>query len=894
MATLVSIQNGNFLDASTWDVVNAASFLDSTATPATVTTTPTNGTAFTPGAITISGILLQINDRASVASGTFTVSLFNTTAGTLVAGTTVTVNVSDLPIVATRVGARGLGWANFKFAADITLLAATNYAVRLSTSVASQIIMFTAGTTNWSRGLVTTTNAAPAATDVLIVCGNYTGAGTSNSYAVTMNSTSAAPVYGQIYIATKGTLQYPATATTNILRFAGNMFVTREGTLKMGDSVNPIPSGGFARLEISVAAANGFGLFITGGTFISYGEVKTTGVKLNADAAAGATSITLNTTPTNWKSGETIVLASTTTTAAQAEIKNLSAGVSSTTASIAALTNAHSGSTSLWNEADIANLNRNVIVTVGATTTLNTNIQVTGYGSVVDCQYTQFLQCGGAAATTAGMSVGTNTGNAQNLSVTIRYCSFYQSTPVINGLGFYLGASVASTGSSVLFSDNVVYNYGGAGITLLAVGGVNSLTWQNNLFIRNGTSLVQYWIGSSAGNIFTSGTSTGVTLNTFSSTTARCFPTGSNTIFDNWRVYSNAGTGAQFAVSGTIQLEFVDKSVLNLPSWRVFYNGAGSFPAIAFVNFDMLYASSQITFDDAYVFGSAPVLITYSTLITKIIFKNSYIFRDRNVSIANGVYPQAAVAPPLYTDYMHFVNCSFAISPTGAPNAFTSSIFRSDYTRGGNVLVTNPRFSGTVNTRDNFYKGTPYVGGIQVFQQNGVTGSNVIYTNAGDISTDTTIFRSSSPSTRLTPAFRFSHLASPTVRIPVLAGESSTVSVWVRLSTLGDGTQFIGDPPELIYRFNSMSSNLEDTIAATASSTGGVWQQLSYTAAAPAFDTVLEFFVQCRGVSGWINVDDWDTSSVNDSRGKVFFSNLVGTYTEPDFGAGGASYTFIN
>lgn len=172
MATLVSIQNGNFLDASTWDVVNAASFLDSTATPATVTTTPTNGTAFTPGAITISGILLQINDRASVASGTFTVSLFNTTAGTLVAGTTVTVNVSDLPIVATRVGARGLGWANFKFAADITLLAATNYAVRLSTSVASQIIMFTAGTTNWSRGLVTTTNAAPAATDVLIVCGN--------------------------------------------------------------------------------------------------------------------------------------------------------------------------------------------------------------------------------------------------------------------------------------------------------------------------------------------------------------------------------------------------------------------------------------------------------------------------------------------------------------------------------------------------------------------------------------------------------------------------------------------------------------------------------------------------------------------------------------------------
>jgi len=99
MATLVSVQSGNFLDASTWDVVNAASFLDSVVAPGTVTTTPTNSTAFTPGAITTSGILIQILNTTTSPSGTFTVALFNTTAGAAVAGATVTVNVSDLPAV---------------------------------------------------------------------------------------------------------------------------------------------------------------------------------------------------------------------------------------------------------------------------------------------------------------------------------------------------------------------------------------------------------------------------------------------------------------------------------------------------------------------------------------------------------------------------------------------------------------------------------------------------------------------------------------------------------------------------------------------------------------------------------------------------------------------------
>jgi hypothetical protein len=891
MATLVSVQSGNFLDASTWDVVNATSFLDSTGTGTTVTTTPTNGTAFTPGAITISGILLQINDRASSPSGTFTVSLFNTTAGALVAGTTVTVNVSDLPITATRVGARGLGWANFKFAADVTLLAATNYAVRLSTSVASQIIMFTAATTNWSRGLVTTTNAAPAATDVLIVCGNYTGVGTSNSYAVTMNSTSASPVYGQIYIATKGTLSYgTASATNYILRFAGNMFVTREGSLIIGTLSVPIPQNSTARLEFNVASNNQFGLFISGGDFTSYGAERSADITLAANASAGATSVTLSSSPTGWSSGDTLGFASTTTNFGQSEVKNLTANVTSTTASIVALTNAHDGIIANYTQADVINLTRNIVITVGATTTLNTSVQITGYGTTVDCKYTAFLQCAGAALTNAGINIGTSAGNAQAMNIDIQYCSMYQATPIASGLGVYLGTSIASNDSSLTFSYNSTYGYSGASITLLSVSGISTLIWTNNVFMRGGTSNISNWIGTNNNNVFTSGSGIGVTLNTYSSGTARCFPIGPNTLFQNWRIYSNVGIGAQFQV-GTITVEFGDPSYLTITNLMCFRNAGNS--VINFSNFDMFHSSSQIIFDGAYFFGNTTCLVNYLNINTKIIFENSYLWSDRAFQSPSAVFPQANQVPQ-YTDYLHFLDCGFGISPTGGSNTFSTSIFRSDFNRGGGLMVVNPTFAGTVNTRNTLYKGNQYSQGIQVVKQNGVTGSNIIYTNSGNISSDSVIFRTSAPSVRITPAARYNMLSSPTVRIPVLAGESCTVTVWVRLSSTSDGQQYTSTPPKLIYRFNSMSGNLQDNIVATASSTNGVWQQLSYTASSSALDAVLEFYVECDGSAGWINVDDWDTSSVNDSRGNVFFSNYVGVYTEPDFGAGGASYTFIN
>ena len=114
MAQLLSIATGNASAAGTWGLVT-----------------------FTPGAITVAGIAVKLAVRTGT-TGTITVDLDQ--GGSLVAGTDVTINVSDLPVAATA-DLNG-GWHYFQFASPVTLLAATAYAVKCKTSSSSQVSLF--------------------------------------------------------------------------------------------------------------------------------------------------------------------------------------------------------------------------------------------------------------------------------------------------------------------------------------------------------------------------------------------------------------------------------------------------------------------------------------------------------------------------------------------------------------------------------------------------------------------------------------------------------------------------------------------------------------------------------------------------------------------------------
>jgi hypothetical protein len=73
----------------------------------------------------------------------------------------------------------------------------------------------------------------------------------------------------------------------------------------------------------------------------------------------------------------------------------------------------------------------------------------------------------------------------------------------------------------------------------------------------------------------------------------------------------------------------------------------------------------------------------------------------------------------------------------------------------------------------------------------------------------------------------------------------------------------------------------------------GQWQTLTYTTATFSNDGVAEFYVDCDGTTGWINVDDWSTTTFNDTRGTDYWGNSS-VYIEADYKVPGATYTFFN
>jgi hypothetical protein len=93
-----------------------------------------------------------------------------------------------------------------------------------------------------------------------------------------------------------------------------------------------------------------------------------------------------------------------------------------------------------------------------------------------------------------------------------------------------------------------------------------------------------------------------------------------------------------------------------------------------------------------------------------------------------------------------------------------------------------------------------------------------------------------------------------------------------------------------------LAGNTANTAVATVSAALGTWQQLTYTTGTIPETTVLEFFIDCDGSAGWVNIDDWSSTTSNDSRNLKYFG-VPGSYAEIDYNAGGVSehsYTFIS
>lgn len=517
MASLISCATGNFTAAGTWALVDATSMQDNETANRGINTTYINSATFIPGAITIDAIAFKIASTSGSPTGTITAALDQ--GGADVAGTVVTVNSSDLPAAGITTTTNEGGWFLFKFAAPVLLLAATAYSVKIKASNSLQANLWCANTSDLNRMLRTTTTQAPAANDILHVIPEYTGAGTSNTFTVTMDNT-ATTTFGSgtngtvaISVGKGCTLAYGTTAATNYyLKLGGIIIIYTGGTFNIGTSGSEIPRDSTAVLEFLPTSNGGMGISARNGSTVNmYGLSRTSGKNVNkclltADKAAASTTFSVD-TDTGWLNGDVVFITKTERSgSSKTETLTLSGGAgASSFTTTAGSVNAHLGTAPI--QACVGLLTRNVKVR-GVTNGAYINIKGT---STFTASWVEFSIIGHTVAGTRGLEIETTTG-----ATSITYCSIYSTTSqtlyltgaahnnitIDNNTGYGLGptgSSVdtftfsATTGTSNYFRNNLFALFranggNGVGIKILDLG----WTFTGNKFLDCSNGVIMW------------------------------------------------------------------------------------------------------------------------------------------------------------------------------------------------------------------------------------------------------------------------------------------------------------------------------------------------------------------------------------------------------------------
>lgn len=822
MSFLISAATGNFTAAATWKVADTTMFLDSYAGSTATTTSYVASTAAMPGAITIDGFGINVVSRVASPVGTLSVELYNSTLAASVQ--IVTVNVSDLSVEG--------GWHMFSFA-PILLLAATNYTIRVKSSIASEVTVLrnaTAG--NWSRVLRTTTTAAPAAGDNLAVAGQLTGVGASTSYTVTMDNTNAT-IFGtvsatvpSVTVNNYGSLVWGTAASTNYrLRIAGMMWCNGGSTHTIGTSGTPMPITSTASLEFVNVANVDSGLEVhRNATFTTYGTLLRTVNRcvLNADAAVAATTLTTD-VATGWKAGDVIGIASTTRTFAQLEEFTLGVDAVGTTVTLpSGLAYAHSGT--VGRQAEIVNVTRNIKIT-GTSATLSAYVWAKD-GSIVNCDQTEFTLLGSATAGKRGIQCDNMV--AFGALPVFTDCSMHDyNSAVSQAIGVYLG----KIGAGAIARRCDFMNSGWMGVYMqyipVAAGTLIDDCWFIGAIGQASSTGIYFNAGASATNNRIAGyaASFGVT-----STTAVTFGTVSgNTVH-------SCGAGPNFtAVANS-----------SATGWTIWRTNAMGVTLLNCNNFDVDVIESV---------GNTSASITMNgnrRCRVKLASAKGEAGYTQVFSIhIPGNNPDSVVYDSVF-------------GAASAPGAATSGDIVTAGV-GADLSFQNTQFLSPTE----FSISTYGIGiGYRSEKHQGVAGSNKYVRFEGTMARDTTIYDTGGTSSlRVTPTQAATKIQTePSWTTSVLSGATVTPSVRIRKSVVGDGTAYNGNQPRLMLRANPVGGIASDTVIATCAGAAGSWETVTGVTPAAAENTRFEFYVDCDGTTGWINVDNMTMAADNTSE----------------------------
>lgn len=798
------------------NLIDSTSLLNNETTASTyLTTSFVSSSAFTPGAITIDGIGVKVSIRSTSPTGTITIQLAQ--AGVAVTGTVVTCNVSDLP--AQGNGSLSSGsfsqgyWAFFKFASPVTLLAATAYTVQGKTTTGTQVALWGSSSSNWSRYLRTTSTGTMAAGDTLFIVGEITGAGSTSRNVITHNNT-ATTQFNSVEVGNGGDWTWGNSASTAYyIACTDRILIRNGGTL----TIPSMPSTSSATISFPAAAGAAGSYFHWGyGSVIRItGATKTAWAYLNADASVGATSITTDVS-TGWSSGEEIVVASTSQTAGQYERLTMTGSASGTSVPVPALTYAHGGVSPIV--AEVINLTRNVNI-VGNSTT-NT-VYVVVHSLDYQINYVGFQYIGSSTTYKTGVLIA-STGTVGN---TISYCSFKDANS---------GASIINTNGSqsvdnVTFVGNVFFLAGAYAVFFVTNIKSANVSATNNFVINSGQVYVVD--GYSTFNGLT--VSSALTSPVLFQTTLR-----TALAFTNCNFHSNASSPNVTLLYGPARTKVILMS--NVTSWR---NTIG-----------LVFSSVRdCVIDSITLFGNSQQNFYNNGAMENVNITNASIQSGTTLTCPVGVYLSSGSGKNVFFD-----NCNIGTVTTHATCDIQST---ASLSFGGSVFRNCNFGSPTLITGANLIGQSAFVG---IQNLNTTANSNRVYQANGTLTADTTIYDTSPVSQRAAPSTASYKTNCGSFIIPVLSGNTFTVSVKVRTSNTGSGdaATYNGNAPRLILKSNPAvgSTYNSDIVAATAVSSPGNWQTLSYTLpVAVTSSGALEFYIDCDGTTGFIN---WDTVTV--------------------------------
>lgn len=856
MAYLLQCATGNSDNSATWAVCHATGLLDSQAGSSVLGTSFTASANFTPGAITIDGIAVKVHSRSVTPTGTFILKLYNATGAADVAGTTVTIDVQDIPYWnATIVGAGSavtgcaIGWVFMKFAAPVTLSAATNYNVQCRTTSVNQVTLFRDSTSNnHSRLLRTTTTQAIAASDSFFSVPEYTGQGTKNTLTLTWNHEvntdfgGASTTLASFAVSGGNTVTVPSTASKNyICRLSGVMVQWMGGITDF----SPLDITSTLTFEFDCAADSDFGFISyqqigTGGVGSWAGKPRTSGkpvswALMTADTAASATSFSVD-QDTGWKSGDTIGITTGRSARNESEVKilNSDAGASSVDITVAA-SNIHKGTAPI-KQSEVVLLSRQI---TWRAVTSSAQMYMFFY-QPVEASWMAFWYPGGAASGSFRLEGLSGTTFASSFE----HCAFYEYERQLLTL---------SDANVEVELDNCVFWTSTNGIDHVTMGSQNQRgTLTNSVFVAtaNGTGLNSVSFASAGNSSLLIEdcrfAGAGWVATSSSITRAEIHVIGCN-------VHSgpNAVGPTSFGGSGTIFAEMRD----------TYYWLARSTTTAGSLNI----AAGDATYCNIHNchWRGADVnnVGIQSTGNSRIRFTECSFNSDADLTASNNVIFPASMNTPV-----EFTDCAFSdqVATTTDIANNGAGIYQTQLTL---VNCTFGAATAIANTILTSLTGEAYVAAQKY---NGGTGINWQRVMGGRYDADQLVFRTNAPSEKLsctnalvgTRTTTSPHLFRSTVaRKAVLSGKTITVSVWVRVSSDFDGGANEALPQLRMLPNGAIGIGAEVTLD-THSGTPDTWEELTGSMSAPADeDGVVEFYVGIASNAGSAYVDDWSMVS---------------------------------